>query len=126
MTINLAEAKPIQVHRKTDYPPMTDQLKAVFTELLEFRRSKGQQVRKAGRVRQHLDAIILDLWIVANYSDNPWRAVSRNKSDYVKDSRYRRIFLKYALLKGVLDDLVEMDYIDQKIGFHDRTTNKGY
>ncbi|PTR15257.1 hypothetical protein C8R31_104286 [Nitrosospira sp. Nsp2] len=105
---------------------MADQLKAVFNEVLELRRSKQQQVRKAGRVRQHLDGLILDLWIASTYSNNPWRAISRRKEDYQKGTRYRKLFLKHSLLMGVLDDLVEMGYIDQKIGFHDRTTNKGY
>ena len=126
MTINLAEAQQLQVHRKTDYPKMVDQLSRVFTELLVLRKSKGQQVRKAGRVRQHLNALILDLWIGTNYCENPYRAVSRRKADYVKGTRYRKLYFKYDLLMGVLDDLVELELIEQKIGFHDRTTKKGY
>lgn len=124
--MSLKEAIPLQVHRKTDYPPMTDQLKAVFNQLLELRKSKGQQVRKAGRVRQHLDALILDLWIAANYCENSFRAVSRRSSDYSKGTRYRKLFFKYDLLMGVLDDLVELELIEQKIGFHDRRSGIGY
>lgn len=124
--MSLKEAIPLQVHRKTDYPPMTDQLKAVFDQLLGLRKSKGQQVRKASRLRQTMDAVILDLWIAANYCENPYRAVSRNKEDYRKGTRYRKLFFKYALLMGVLDDLIELELIEQKLGFHDRRSGIGY
>jgi hypothetical protein len=124
--VDLREAIPLQVHRKTDYPPMADQLKGIFSELVELRRSKGQQIRKAGRVRQHLNAVILDLWIAANYSDNSYRAVSRNRNDFTKETRYRKIFLKYDLLMGVLDDLISLGYVEQEKGFYDRSRNRGY
>ncbi|HVW64132.1 MAG TPA: hypothetical protein VHB01_03885 [Nitrosospira sp.] len=122
----LRDAIPLQVHRKTDYPPMADQLRGVFSELVEFRRSRGQQIRKAKRVREHLKAVILDLWIAANYSDNPYRAVSRNRNNFTKETRYRKIFLKYDLLIGVIDDLVSLGYLEQKKGFYDRIRNRGY
>lgn len=122
----LTEAIPLQVHRATDYPPMADQLAGVFSEVMNLRAGRNQQVRKAGRVRQHLNAVILDLWIAANYSDNPWRAISRNRNDFARETRYRKIYLKYDLLIGVIDDLLSLGYIDQKIGFHDRVRNRGY
>src|SRR5690348_264742 len=122
----LQEAIPIQVHRKTDYPPMADQLKAVFSELVFFRESRHQQIRKAGRVRQHLDAVILDLWVAANYSKIPYRAISRNRNDYVKETRYRKLFFKVDILMGVIDDLVELGHIEQIKGFHDRRSGTGY
>jgi len=105
---------------------MADQLRGIFSELTELRRNRGQQIRKAGRVRQYLKAVILDLWVVANYSDNPWRAVSRNRNDYVKETRYRKLFFKVDILLGVIDDLVEIGHIEQKKGFYDRIRNRGY
>lgn len=124
--MSLKEAKLFQIHRKSDYPPMADQLKAAFNQLIELRKLKGQQTRKASRVRRTMDAIILDVWIAANYCESPWRAVSRNKSDYQKGTRYRKLFFKYDLFIGVLDDLIELGYIEQKIGFHDRRSGIGY
>ena len=38
---NLIEASPFQVHRKTDYPPMADQLKAVFNQVLNLEEIKA-------------------------------------------------------------------------------------
>lgn len=105
---------------------MTDQLKGVFSELLELRKAKGKQVRKAERIKKHLDAVVLDLFIASEYSANPWRAISRNQKDYQKGTRYRKLYFKYDLLMGVLDDLIELELIEQKIGFHDRKTGKGF
>lgn len=124
--MSLKDSKLFQVHRKSDYPPMADQLKAVFNQLLELRKSKGQQTRKASRIRQTMDALILDCWVSSKYDPNPWRAVSRNRNDYVKGTRYRRLFFKVDIFIGVLDDLIELGFIEQKIGFHDRRSGIGY
>lgn len=126
MTINLAEAQLLDVHRKTDYPPMSDQMAGVFNQILELRRNRKQQVRKAGRIRQTMDAVILDLWIAANHSPVPWRAVSLNETDYRKGTRYRKLFLKYDLTLGVLNDLVSLGYVEMKKGFYDRVKKRGY
>jgi hypothetical protein len=126
MTNELTEAQLLDVHRKTDYPPMADQLKAVFADLLELRRNRKQQVRKPVRVRQHLDAILTDLWVAHQYSPCPWRAVSLNETDYRKGTRYRQIFLKYDLTLGVLNDLVSLGYVEMKKGFYDKTRRRGY
>lgn len=99
----LQEASPLQVHRKTDYPPMNEQLSGIFSELKQLRKANHKQIRKADRVKKHLDVIILDLWIAANYSDNPWRMISLNRNDYIKGTRYRKLYLKYDLFKGILD-----------------------
>lgn len=77
-------------------------------------------------MRRHLDAVILDLWVAANYSENPGRSVSRNKTHYRKGTRYRKLYFKYDLLMGVLDDLQSLGYIEQKKGFRDRDTGVGY
>lgn len=124
----LQEASLLQVHRKTDYPPMNDQLSEIFSELKQLRKANNRQIRKAERVKKHLDVIILDLWIVANYSDNPWRMTSLNRDNYTKrkGTRYRKIFLKYDLFKGVLDDLVSLGYVEKKIGFFDKAKGKGF
>ena len=126
MIDKLAEAQLLDVHKKTDYPPMADQLKAVFNQVLELRRNRKQHVRKPVRVRQHLDALILDLWIAASYSPNPWRAVSLNETDYRKGTRYRKLFLKYDLTLGVLNDLVSLGYVEMKKGFYDKVKRRGY
>ncbi|WP_295625893.1 hypothetical protein [uncultured Nitrosomonas sp.] len=114
----LEKAIQLQVHRKTDYPPMNAQLSGIYSELVQLRETQKRQIRKADRVKKHLDVIILDLWIAANYSESPWRRVSLNNNDYSKDTRYRKIFLKYDLLKGVLNDLILLEYVADSKYYH--------
>src|SRR4030065_2029498 len=80
----LSKAIFLQVHRKTDYPPMVDQLSEIYSELVQSRKVNEKQLRKTEEVRKHLDAIILDLWIAANYHESPWRRISLNGNDYSK------------------------------------------
>lgn len=122
----LQDAFPLQVHRKTDYPPMNDQLSGIFSELKQLRKANNKQIRKAARVKKHLDVVILDLWIAANYSDNSWRMISLNRNDYTKDTRYRKVYLKYDLLNGVVNDLLSLGYIEMMKGFFDRSKGEGF
>lgn len=125
-TKELLDAIPLQVHRKTKYPPMVEQLKGLFGEVVILRAGRNQQLRKAERIKKHLDVLVLDLWVAANYYPSPWRMVSRNKSDYRIGTRYRKIYLKHALLIGVLDDLVQLGYIEEKKGFFNRKKGSGF
>ncbi len=122
----LQDASPLQVHRKTDYPPMNEQLSGIFSELKQLRKENNKQIRKADRVKKHLDVIILDLWITANYCNTPWRMISLNRNDYTKGTRYRKIYLKYDLFKGVLDDLIALGYVEMMKGFFDRSKGEGF
>ena len=78
------KARKLQVYRKTDSPLMNAQLSGIFSELVQLRKAKKQQLRKEKEVKKHLDAIILDLWVAANYQESPWRRVSLNHNDYSK------------------------------------------
>ena len=126
MSDDLREAIPLQVHRKTDYPPMAEQLAGLFGEVVALRVGRNQQLRKARRVKKHLDVLVLDLWVAANYYPSPWRMVSRNETDYRLETRYRRLYLKHALLLGVLDDLAKLGYIEEKRGFFDKQKGRGF
>ncbi|SFM58921.1 hypothetical protein [Nitrosomonas communis] len=122
----LLEASPLQVHRKTDYPSMNEQLSGIFSEIKQLRKANDKQMRKAQRVRKHLDVLILDLWVAANYSKSPWRMISLNRNDYTKDARYRKLFLKYDLFNGVLKNLIALGYVEEKIGFFDKAKGEGF
>ncbi len=118
------KASKLQSHRKTDYLPMKDQLSGIFSELAQLRKANKQQLRKEEEVKKHLDAIILDLWVAANYQESPWRRVSLNHNDYSKNKRYSEKFLTYDLLDGVLQDLVSLKYIESSGYFHDKVSKK--
>lgn len=120
---DVAQAKPLQVHRKSDHPTMrTDR---VWDEVLALRAAHHIQVRKADRIKRFLDALILDLWVAATYEDNPWRSVARDKAAYQRETRYRKLFFKYDLFVPLLDDLIALGYVEQKIGFYDAATGQG-
>lgn len=114
--MQLKEARPLQVHRKTDYPPM--QTDSIWGEVVALRKGESppRQIRKAARIKRFLDALILDLWVSATYEENPWRGVARDKSAYQKETRYRKLFFKYDLFVPLLDDLIELGYVEQKLG----------
>ncbi len=114
----LEKAIPLQVHRKTDFPPMNKQLGEIYSELAQLRKVDHRQIRKAERVKKHLDVIVLDLWVAANYSKSPWRRISLNRNDYSKGTRYRKIFLKYDLVKSVLIDLISLGYVEDSSYYH--------
>ncbi|GJL76887.1 hypothetical protein [Nitrosomonas sp.] len=50
----LEKACPLQVHRKTDYPPMNAQLSEIFSKLKQLRKEEKRQLRKADKVKKHL------------------------------------------------------------------------
>jgi len=124
LAIALSKAAPLQVHRKTDYLPMVDQLSEIYSELAQSRKENEKQLRKPEEVRKHLDAIILDLWIAAKYHESPWRRISLNGNDYSKERRYSEKFLTYDLLGGVLEDIELLEYIEKSDYFHDRQSKK--
>jgi hypothetical protein len=126
LTKVLQEAIPLQVHRKTNYPPMNEQLSGIFSELKQLRKANGVQLRKAGRVKKHLDVFVLDLWIAANHCEIPWRKISLDRNDYTKGTRYRKLYLKYDLFRGVLYNLIALGYIEIKKGFYDRSKGDGF
>lgn len=123
---SLKKAIPLQVHRKTDYPPMNAQLSEIYSELKQLRKDEKRPLRKANRIKNHLDAIVLDLWVAANYHESPWRFISLDRNDYTKETRYRKIYFKYDLFKGTLNDLISLGYVDFKKGFLDRQTQKSF
>lgn len=114
----LEKAIPLQVHRKTDYPPMNDQIAGIYSELVQSRKAENRQLRKAKQIKKHLDVIILDLWIAANYYESPWRSISLDRNHYSKGTRYRKLFLKFDLFKGVLHDLISLEYVFDSGFYH--------
>lgn len=121
---DIDQAKQLQVHRKSDHPTM--QTDAIWGEVLACRAERNIQVRKPARIKRFLDALILDLWVASIYEENPWRSVSRDKGAYQKETRYRKIFFKYDLFIPLLDDLIELGYVEQKIGFYNAARGEGF
>ncbi len=112
----LKTAPQFDVHKWSEYPEVNNVIDAIFVEIKALRASEGKRIRLADKVKKHLKIILIDLWVANKLTLNPFRGISKNKSDYQRGSRYRRIFLKYDYLIPLINDLVKLEYVKQKIG----------
>ncbi len=114
------------VHRWSKYEEINHVVNAIFNEIKELRQSKKIRIREPAKVKRHLKVVIIDLWVANKLALNPYRAISKNKNNYKqKESRYRKIFLKYDYLIPVINDLKKLDYLEESVGYRDRLTGKG-
>jgi hypothetical protein len=129
LTIRLVKtASQFDVHRWSDHPEVNHVVSRLFDEVVALRRSRNTKarIRDAAKIRRAIKVIVLDLYVAATMSDNPFRSISKNKTDYRSGSRYRKIFLKYDILIPSLDDLSELGYVHQEIGYHKPTGDGRY
>ena len=120
----IKNAPLFDVHRWSDYPEVNNVVDSLFDEVKALRKSKGKRIVDVSKVKKSLKVIILDLWVAHKLSTNPYRAISKNKSDFRKESRYNRIFLKYDYFVKAINDLHELDYINQKLGIYYKNYKK--
>lgn len=111
-------ATQFDVHKWSDYPEVNSVVDALFNEIKSLRQSKKIQIRRAEKVKKAIKVIVIDLWVANKLSSNPYRAIAKNKTDYQKENRYKKIFIKYDYFINVVNDLIELKYIDQKLGFY--------
>lgn len=94
---------------------------------------QGRRLKDSKEVLRHIKVLSLDLYVAATErlpgARRPvprWVGLSRAKAAYKKDvTRYRKLFLSYRHLTGVLDDLIALGYVRQHIGFTNRDTGYG-
>lgn len=127
MTIDLLKtASQFDVHRWSDYPEVKNVTDCIFHEIKTLRQLKGERIRGADKVKRHLRVVLINLWVASKLSSNPYLGISKNKSDYQKNSRYDQIYLTYDYLIGVINDLRDLEYLEEKIGFRDAVSGIGY
>jgi hypothetical protein len=112
----LKTASQFDVHRWSDYPEVNAVVTHIFHEVAALRRNRKERIRLANKVQRHLKVVILDLFAAHKLGLNPYRGISLHKPDYQRETRYRKIYLKYDYLAGVLNDLIELGYIEQHKG----------
>jgi len=115
-TFLLKTAPQLDVYKWSEFPEVDNVVNAIFEEIKALRTSRGERVRKADKVKKHLKVILIGLWAAAKLGTNPYRSISKNKSDFQRGTRYRKIYLKYDYFVGVINDLVELRYIKEKLG----------
>jgi len=116
-TFLLKTAPQFDVLKWSDYPEVTRVVDAIFGEIKTLRASRSERIREADKVKKHLRVVLIDLWAASKLSLNPYRSISKNKTDYQRESRYRKIHLKYDYLIKVINDLVRLGYIKEKLGY---------
>ncbi|MCD6705474.1 MAG: hypothetical protein LT080_03335 [Thiobacillus sp.] len=119
--LDLIKSAPmLSVYKKADHPDVQLDLEHVWDVI-----SQDRVIYKKARHRRLLMAIALDLWVAAQTA-NPWRAISKNRNDYTKGSRYRRIHWKYDLMMNLYSWLTEAGFIEQSSFKHNNTGGGGY
>ena len=104
------------VHKWSEYPEVNHVVDALFEEIKTLRTDKGIRIRGADKVKRSIKVIIMDLWVAYKLTPNPYRGISKNKTDFGKDTRYKKIFLKFNYFVGVVNDLAELLYIQEELG----------
>lgn len=125
-TFLLKTAPQFDVHKWSDYPEVTRVMDAIFEEIKTLRTSRNKKIRGADKVKKHLRVVLIELWAASYLSSNPYRSISKNKTDFQRETRYRRIYLKYDYFVGVVNDLKKLEYLNETRGFLDRRTGVGY
>lgn len=123
----LEAAGQFDVYRWSNYPAFKVITDALFKEVVAYRRAINPKarIRDEDKIKRHLRVLLLNLF-VASQIGNTWIGISKNKSDYQKESRYRKIFLNYGFLIPMLNNLLELGYLEQRLGFKDWSTGKGF
>ncbi len=121
----LKTAGMFDVHKWSDYPEVKAIVDSLFQEVIKHRKEKNpkSRIRDGEKIKKHLRVLLLDLY-VSSQSLNPWRSISKRKGVYKKEvSRYRKLHLKYDFLIPMVNDLVELDYVEEKMETGFRFTN---
>lgn len=123
----LKSAGMFDVHRWSDYPEIKAIVDDLFQEIIQYRKQRNPKSRVRGdiKIKKHLRILLIDLY-VSSRGLNPWRSISKRKGAYKNEvSRYRKIFLRYDCLIPLVDDLVDLGYIEEKIGYYDAAKGIG-
>jgi len=95
-----------------DIEAICDELWPSFTDI---RKDRAKKKEVLGYFLANLKEGLLQLKTVA---------ISRNKNDYGKGTRYARLHLSYANVIGMLDRMIAKGLVHQAIGYFDRKTGK--
>jgi hypothetical protein len=113
----LKTAPSFDVHKWSEFPEINLVINNLFEEIKVLRHSRGERIRGSDKVKRSIKVIVMDLWAAAKVSVNPYRYISKNKSDFAKETRYKKIFCKYDYFVGAINDLVALGYIHENLGY---------
>jgi len=113
----LENAPMFDVHKWSDFPEVKLVTDAIFEEIKALRKSKQIRIKDPEKIKKHLRIFLIELWSASKLGINPYRSISLNKTNYHKESRYRKLFLTYNFTIGIIDDLLSLEYVELYRGF---------
>ncbi|QXE88115.1 hypothetical protein KP003_06875 [Geomonas nitrogeniifigens] len=99
------------VHRWSEYPEVIA-LRGQMLEKLGFKGTKKEI--------NHVTVVLLNLYYAYCLDPEMWVLYSRDRNDFNQGQRYNQLFIKYDILIRTVDGLIELGYVDNVNGFHDR------
>lgn len=136
----LENSRPLDVHKHSDHPEVRAALNAIMEMLQKAATPRVVTVtmassKKLRRLREHVSALVLDLFIawfengdpgnLKSVLGRPFVAYSRNKNSYRAGSRFAALHLGYEYIVAAVDGLEAAGLIEHHCGFRDRVTGVG-
>ena len=116
--IDYTNARPLDVHRWSEYPEVNDFVGHVFTDL--------QSIDGNSRISKKLvKVILLDLYVAWCADPRLMLMFSRDNNAYKSKSRYNELHIGKTII-GIVDALIANRVIGQQLGFNDRVSGIGF
>ena len=116
--IDYANARPLDVHRWSEYPEVNDLVGHVFTDL--------QSINGNSRISKKLvKVILLDLYVAWCADPVLMLMFSRDNNAYKARSRYNELHISKKII-SIVDSLIANGVIGQQLGFNDRESGIGF
>ena len=116
--IDYANARPLDVHRWSEYPEVNDLVGHVLTDLQSI--NGNSQISK-----KLVKVILLDLYVAWCADPVLMLMFSRDNNAYKARSRYNELHISKKII-GIVDALIANGVIGQQLGFNDRESGIGF
>jgi hypothetical protein len=110
-------SKLFDVHKWSDYPEVNRTVDLIYRQLMQ---SSGMRVIHEIQ-KKHVKVIILDLWATWLADTKMYISYSRARNHFKGNSRYNKLHISYRTI-AIVDELEKKGYVENKIGFNDRST----
>lgn len=112
---DLRNSRDIYAWRVSDHPEIKDALQIIF---LKMKNDGLIRTRYEKKYKNHIQMIVLDLYVAYKADPKMYITYSRNQSDYIKGTKYAAMFLSYRVTIRITDFLIKNKYIKNEMGYH--------
>ncbi|WP_149574803.1 hypothetical protein [Xanthobacter oligotrophicus] len=115
-------ARPLDVHRWSDYPELNNCLNDIINELKANEQRERRRNQKAEKkFRAAIRCLTLDLYVAWKSDPSLLVAVARGKSHFGKKTRYSALYISYDQFIQAFNGLRDLGYLEIVYeGFNDR------